>query len=94
VSRYGKTYGLLSVSAVDGDNYSDIYVNGVRVLSISNAGVVDTVGSYQVDSVQVVGNRVVDARCDDAVNSGDATTDGVIDALRDAMITHGLIAAA
>ncbi|KKM15638.1 hypothetical protein LCGC14_1694150, partial [marine sediment metagenome] len=24
----------------------------------------------------------------------DATTDGVIDALRDAMITHGLIAAA
>ena len=93
VSRYGKTYGLLSVSAVDGDNYSDIYVNGVRVLSISNAGVVDTVGSYQVDSVQVVGNRVVDARCDDAINTGDATSDGVIDALRDAMITHGLIAA-
>ncbi|KKN10585.1 hypothetical protein LCGC14_1035240, partial [marine sediment metagenome] len=43
---------------------------------------------------QVVGTRVVDARCDDAINSGDATTDGVIDALRDAMIAHGLIAAA
>jgi len=42
---------------------------------------------------QVVGSRVVDARCDDAIDSGDATTDGVIDSLRDAMIAHGLIAA-
>jgi hypothetical protein len=49
---------------------------------------------YKVAGTQVVGARVVDARCDDAVNSGDATTDGVIDALRDAMIAHGLIAAA
>ncbi|KKK86083.1 hypothetical protein LCGC14_2766760, partial [marine sediment metagenome] len=43
---------------------------------------------------KVIGARVIDARCDDAINSGDATTDGVIDSLRDAMITHGLIAAA
>ena len=50
--------------------------------------------TYQVDGTQVVGARVIDARCDDTVGSGDATTDGVIDALRDAMITHGLIAAA
>ena len=49
---------------------------------------------YQVAGTQVVGARVVDARCDDAINSGDVTTDGVIDSLRDAMITHGLIAAA
>ena len=49
---------------------------------------------YRVNAVQVVGARVMDARCDDAINSGDATTDGVIDALRDAMIAHGLIAAA
>lgn len=47
-----------------------------------------------IGNQQVVGARVIDARCDDAINSGDATTDGVIDALRDAMITHGLIAAA
>jgi len=53
-----------------------------------------TVGTLEVAGTQVVGARVIDARCDDAVNSGDATTDGVIDALRDAMITHGLIAAA
>jgi hypothetical protein len=45
-------------------------------------------------AVQVVGPRVVDARADDVANSGDATTDGLIDALRDAMIAHGLIAAA
>jgi len=48
---------------------------------------------FYVGSHKVVGARVIDARCDDAINSGDATTDGVIDALRDAMIAHGLIAA-
>lgn len=47
-----------------------------------------------IDSTQVVGARVIDARADDTPNSGDSTTDGLIDALRDAMITHGLIAAA
>ena len=61
---------------------------------VSFGGDLTVTGEYQVDGVKVVSNRVVDARCDDAVNSGDATTDGVIDALRDAMITHGLIAAA
>lgn len=50
--------------------------------------------ALKVAGNQVVGARVVDARIDDAINSGDATTDGVIDALRDAMITHGLMAAA
>jgi hypothetical protein len=51
-------------------------------------------GVYKIGGTQVVGARVIDARCDDTINSGDATTDGVIDSLRDAMITHGLIAAA
>ncbi len=50
--------------------------------------------ALKISQTQVVGARVIDARADDALNSGDATTDGVIDALRDAMITHGLIAAA
>ena len=54
---------------------------------------VNAFGVFKVANVQVVGSRVIDARCDDALNSGDATTDGVIDALRDAMIAHGLIAA-
>lgn len=56
-------------------------------------GNTNVTGVYKVDDVQVVSNRVIDARCDDAIDSGDGTTDGVIDALRDAMITHGLIAA-
>jgi len=70
-----------------------------EAMTLSGAGAlwtdlsVDTL-TYKVSGTQVVGARVVDARCDDAINSGDATTDGVIDALRDAMITHGLIAAA
>jgi len=57
------------------------------------SGNLNLTGALEVDDTQVVGNRVIDARCDDAIDSGDATTDGVIDALRDAMINHGLIAA-
>jgi len=70
------------------------YPGGTLKVTFDISGNINATGVYKVDDVQVVGNRVVDARCDDAVNSGDATTDGVIDALRDAMITHGLIAAA
>jgi len=57
-------------------------------------GNANVTGVYKVDDVQVLSNRVIDARCADVANSGDATTDGLIDALRDAMIAHGLIAAA
>jgi len=51
---------------------------------------------YKVNSVQVVGARVVDAKIDDAINAGawDATTAGVLTACRDALVTHGLVAAA
>ena len=38
--------------------------------------------------------KIVDARIDDACNSGDATTDGVIDAIRHAIVAYGLVAAA
>jgi len=82
--------------------------NWITILKTGNVGIndpapaealdvdgnINATGVYKVDDVQVVSNRVIDARCDDAINSGDATTDGVIDALRDAMIAHGLIAAA
>ncbi len=57
-------------------------------------GNINATGVYKVDDVQVLSNRVIDARCADVANSGDATTDGLIDALRDAMVAHGLIAAA
>lgn len=67
---------------VNGDVYSD----GDVLLASGKV--------FKINGVQVVGARVIDARCDDAIDSGDATTDGVIDALRDAMIAHGLIAAA
>lgn len=88
------------------DTYSDIFsisnsaagsATLVEKLRIDSAGLVtvtgnlNNTGEYRVDGVKVVSNRVVDARCDDAINSGDATTDGVIDALRDAMIQHGLL---
>jgi len=66
----------------------------VSSMSLTGGGALNVLNSYYVASTKVVGARVVDARCDDVINSGDATTDGVIDSLRDAMITHGLIAAA
>ncbi len=56
-------------------------------------GNANVTGVYKVDDVQVLSNRVIDARCADVANSGDATTDGLIDALRDALVAHGLIAA-
>lgn len=63
--------------------------------NVTHSGFVITAGQVlTIGANQVVGARVVDARCDDSINSGDATTDGVIDSLRDAMIAHGLIAAA
>lgn len=71
---------------------------GARIASFNIQGTrkasIDTNGAYFVGTNQVLGARVIDARIDDAINSGDATTDGVIDALRDAAITHGWIAAA
>ncbi len=70
-------------------------INDLR-LTIDHDGSVVIGGVFKVGTNQVVGARVVDARADDAVSLGayDATTGGVIDALRDAMVTHGLIAAA
>jgi len=76
------------------DDVSIVETDWTKLMSLDKLGNLDLVGSLKVDGTQVVGNRVIDARCDDAINSGDATTDGVIDALRDAMIAHGLIAAA
>jgi len=59
------------------------------------AGDANVTGVWMVDDVQVVGPRVVDARCDDTVDTSWGSAEaGVLDALRDAMIAHGLIAAA
>jgi len=67
---------------------------GSYVLAIG--GDVNITGAYQVSGNQVIGTRVVDARIDDAINTSawDSTTAGVLDALRDAAIAHGWIAAA
>ena len=58
-------------------------------------GNIEITGVIKVDGTQVVSNRVVDARADDTINTStwDATTAGVLNAVRDAMISHGLIAA-
>ena len=61
---------------------------------VTHTGIVLS-GALSYGANQVVGARVVDARCDAVVDSTyGAEEAGVLDALRDAMITHGLIAAA
>ncbi len=73
---------------------ADFYnADSVSVFTVDESGNLDSDGVYKVDGTQVVGPRVIDARASAVANSGDATTDGLIDALRDAMISHGLIAA-
>ena len=62
--------------------------------SVDDDGTIDTTAKYEVDGVQVVSNRVIDARIDDTSNSGDATTDGIIAAIQSILQTHGLAAAA
>lgn len=84
-----------NVSRVMIDTSGNVGINDVAPAeALDVTGNINTTGVYKVDDVQVLSNRVIDARCADAANSGDATTDGLIDALRDAMIAHGLIAAA
>lgn len=67
-----------------------------EVLSIVGTGIDLPTGKVMsVAGVQVVGARVVDERADDVVDATyGAEEAGVLDALRDAMIAHGLIAAA
>lgn len=92
--------GTLNITAAtDGGDFNIYHAEtGTKTLAIygssgntMNLNLLD--GELQVAGTKVVGARVVDARIDDAINSGDATTDGVIDAIRDALIAHGLIAA-
>jgi len=67
----------------------------MTVTAYSFVGALDSDTGFKKSGTQVVGARVVDARCDDVVdNTYGAEEAGVLDALRDAMITHGLIAAA
>jgi hypothetical protein len=73
----------------------EIKTSNTVKISIDASGNIDTAGVFKKSGTQVVGARVVDARCDDAVTSTwSATEAGVLDALRDAMISHGLISAA
>lgn len=66
-----------------------VFGNGTGYYEFS-AGDIHAVGDIYISGVKVVGARVVDARLSATPNSGDATTDGLIDALRDLVLSHGL----
>lgn len=87
-TNYGIHIGNVSGAT---NNYSIYTGTG----DVRFGGLVNTTEHYEVDGTQVISNRVVDARCDDTINTSawDSTTAGVLDSLRDAMVTHGLIAA-
>jgi hypothetical protein len=78
-------------SSCSGHIYLD--PNGVGRIKLQNVNA-GTAALVFNAGVQILGARVVDARIDDTINSGDATTDGVIDAIRDAIVAHGLCTAA
>lgn len=100
----GTATELNVVRVLDDSATGDISISGTSYstwgLYCANKGIysVKAIRSdthYQVNGIKVIGPRVVDARCDDAISTSamDTTTAGVIDSLRDAMIAHGLIAA-
>jgi hypothetical protein len=74
---YGTNVGIGKSPAYMLDVAGDINVDSGKVL--------------RVNAVQIVGARIIDARIDDTINSGDATTDGVIDALRTWAQTWGAV---
>jgi hypothetical protein len=92
-----------TITGHDGSSYTKLVFNagtyeiktsGTAKITIDASGNIDTAGVYKKGGTQVVGARVIDARCDDSVTSTwSATEAGVLDSIRDAMITHGLIAA-
>ncbi len=69
-------------------------VDGLKTSDSPTFTAVNVTGAFSVDSVQVVSNRVVDADFANIPDSGDLDTDDLIDKMRDALITHGLIASA
>ncbi len=100
-------YGQFDIAIEDPTNTTEcgkmvwnILRNGssVTAMTLSSLGMLNVIGAYQVDGVQVVGNRVIDQRIDDDIESAAVSLYpvlcGIVDALRDASITHGLIAAA
>ncbi len=86
------SYGLyIEAQAVGATNWG-VYVAGNNSYF---GGDVWLAGVLQVDGIQVVSNRVIDSRIDDTIGSTFGTTEqGILDACRDALITHGLCAAA
>uniref|UniRef100_A0A6M3KX26 Uncharacterized protein n=1 Tax=viral metagenome TaxID=1070528 RepID=A0A6M3KX26_9ZZZZ len=82
------SYVYQSINSVEG--YRMTNTNGT--MSHLFTGIV-TLTSINVGANQVIGARVVDERADDVVDATyGAEEAGVLDALRDAMIAHGLIA--
>jgi hypothetical protein len=105
VTLEGAIYGItgrLTLTDLNSVDMISIIAGKVGIHDIAPAEVLDVTGNinatgaYKVVDTQVVGPRVIDARCDDSINAAawDATTAGVLTSLRDAMVAHGLIAAA
>lgn len=66
---------------------------GTDVFVVDGAGVVNATGEYRIDGTKVIGNRVVDGAVAGVINTGDATTDAIIGAIRSALDSHGLLKA-
>lgn len=87
----------VSENTEDGEFNFPITAAGVwaaKIFKMLPTGAMRVPNSLEIGLTKVIGARVIDARCDDVVdNTYGAEEAGVLDALRDAMIAHGLIAA-
>ena len=102
--RQALATGIL-VTTTDADPWADVTrlaIEGGAATAVATWSAITHTGlnitsgqTLKVAGTQVVSARVVDARCDDVVDATyGAEEAGVLDALRDAMVAHGLIAAA
>ena len=85
---------IASYSIYSADRAKIYDSTGNIVSRFSEGGDLNLSGGLFINSIKVIGSQVVDADFANVPNSGDADTDDLIDKMRDALISHGLIAAA
>lgn len=101
-SRLGAIVPTIHFAIYQQETTAKNYFGGkVGILDTSPTEVLDVTGNInatgvmKIDDVQVIGNRVIDVRLDDAIGgTWDAAAQGVLDALRDLVLSHGLGAVA
>lgn len=82
------------MQVVNGGAFRLSTTGAVCQLNVYNGDIaLQTSHGVWIDSLQVLGDRVIDADLGNSADSGDSDTDDLIEALRDVILSHGLGAA-